>query len=71
MPRNLKLTLAYNGTGFHGWQIQPEKPTIQGALVEAIREITGESVTVHGSGHWLMDEARDQVVPKLAAFFGG
>jgi pimeloyl-ACP methyl ester carboxylesterase len=28
-----------------------------------------EGVTVHGSGHWLMDEARDQVVPKLVSFF--
>jgi len=28
-----------------------------------------EGVTVKGSGHWLMDEARDQVVPKLTAFF--
>jgi pimeloyl-ACP methyl ester carboxylesterase len=28
-----------------------------------------EGVTVKGSGHWLMDEARDQVVPKLAGFF--
>ena len=28
-----------------------------------------EGVVVKGSGHWLMDEARDQVVPKLVAFF--
>ena len=30
-----------------------------------------EGVVVKGSGHWLMDEARDQVVPKLVSFFGG
>ena len=30
-----------------------------------------EGVIVQGSGHWLMDEARDQVVPKLVSFFGG
>ena len=30
-----------------------------------------EGVIVKGSGHWLMDEARDQVVPKLVSFFGG
>ena len=29
-----------------------------------------EGVVVKGSGHWLMDEARDQVVPKLVTFFG-
>jgi pimeloyl-ACP methyl ester carboxylesterase len=28
-----------------------------------------EGVVIKGSGHWLMDEARDQVVPKLLAFF--
>jgi pimeloyl-ACP methyl ester carboxylesterase len=28
-----------------------------------------EGITVQGSGHWLMDEARDQVVPKLVGFF--
>jgi pimeloyl-ACP methyl ester carboxylesterase len=30
-----------------------------------------EGVIVKGSGHWLMDEARDQVVPKLVSFLGG
>ena len=30
-----------------------------------------EGVVVKGSGHWLMDEARDQVVPKLVSFLGG
>src|SRR5437667_4863795 len=48
--RNLKLILAYDGTDFSGWQIQPEAPTIQGALASAIGRITGENVLPQGSG---------------------
>lgn len=47
---NLKLTIAYDGTEFHGWQIQPGRPTIQGALGEVVRKLTGERLTVFGSG---------------------
>jgi tRNA pseudouridine38-40 synthase len=45
-----KLVLAYDGTDFHGWQIQPERITIQGTLAEAIERITGERVLPQGSG---------------------
>ena len=48
--RNLKITLAYDGTDFFGWQIQPEKPTIQGALSDAIFRVTEERVLPQGSG---------------------
>src|SRR5258706_6292728 len=48
--RNLKLTLAYDGTGFSGWQIQPGRPTIQGLLAFAIGRLTGENVLPQGSG---------------------
>lgn len=48
--RNLKLTLAYDGTGFCGWQVQPDTASIQGALGEAIGRITGEKVLPQGSG---------------------
>jgi tRNA pseudouridine38-40 synthase len=47
--RNIKLTLAYDGAKFHGWQIQPGLATIQGSLTDAIRKITQEPVTVHGA----------------------
>jgi tRNA pseudouridine38-40 synthase len=47
---NWKLTLAYDGTPFNGWQIQPGLPTIQGTLAEAIHRITGELVLPQGSG---------------------
>ncbi|HUQ50477.1 MAG TPA: tRNA pseudouridine(38-40) synthase TruA [Terriglobales bacterium] len=50
MARNIKLTLAYDGTHFNGWQVQPERATIQGALGEAIERITGEKVLPQGSG---------------------
>ena len=45
-----KLTLAYDGTDFHGWQVQPGKPTIQGELQAALGRITGESPLPQGSG---------------------
>lgn len=48
--RNLKLTLAYDGTDFAGWQVQPGLATIQGQLAIAIGRITGEKVLPQGSG---------------------
>jgi tRNA pseudouridine38-40 synthase len=45
-----KLTIAYDGTRYHGWQVQPGLPTIQGAVATAIRQITGETVLPQGSG---------------------
>jgi tRNA pseudouridine38-40 synthase len=47
--RNFKLTIAYDGADFHGWQSQPGIPTIQGALNDAARKITQERITVHGA----------------------
>ena len=48
--RNLKLTVAYDGTDFAGWQIQPGAGTVQGTLASAIGRITGEKVLPQGSG---------------------
>jgi tRNA pseudouridine38-40 synthase len=48
--RNLKLTLSYDGTDYFGWQIQPERPTIQGTLASAIGRIIGGKVLPQGSG---------------------
>jgi len=48
--RNIKLTLAYDGTDFAGWQVQPASSTIQGTLASAIGRITGEKVLAQGSG---------------------
>src|ERR1700686_2381174 len=48
--RNLKLILAYDGSDFAGWQVQPDAATIQATLAAAIRRITGEAVLPQGSG---------------------
>ena len=48
--RNLKLVLAYDGTDFCGWQVQPGATSIQGTLSSAIGRITGEKVLPQGSG---------------------
>jgi len=47
---NWKLELAYDGTDFHGWQIQPDHPTVQGELADAIERVTGEKILPQGSG---------------------
>jgi tRNA pseudouridine38-40 synthase len=47
---NFKLTLQYDGTDFHGWQIQDELRTVQGELTRALSLIEGHHVVVHGSG---------------------
>ena len=48
--RNIKLTLAYDGTDFCGWQVQPDAPSIQGTLASVIERLTGENVLPQGSG---------------------
>ncbi len=45
-----KLTLSYDGTGFHGWQVQPGLRTVQGTLAEALLHVTDETVLPQGSG---------------------
>jgi len=47
--RNIKLTIAYDGSKYHGWQIQPGRRTIQGELIEAISELLGWRVRVCGT----------------------
>jgi tRNA pseudouridine38-40 synthase len=50
LPRNLKLTLAYDGHDFAGWQVQPDQLSIQGTLVSAFEHLTGEKTLPQGSG---------------------
>jgi tRNA pseudouridine38-40 synthase len=45
-----KLTLAYDGTEFHGWQVQPGERTVQCELQAALGRVTGESPLPQGSG---------------------
>ena len=48
--RNIKLTIEYDGTGYHGWQIQPNVETIQGTIEGKLAQITGETVRLVASG---------------------
>jgi tRNA pseudouridine38-40 synthase len=48
--RNLRLLLAYDGTGFHGWQRQPGLPSVQACLEEAAARILDEPVKLYASG---------------------
>ena len=48
--RRLRVTVAYDGTEFHGWQVQPELPTIQGTIEAVLTEIEGAPVQITGSG---------------------
>jgi tRNA pseudouridine38-40 synthase len=48
--RNWRVTLAYDGTDFQGWQVQPGQPTIQGELQAALGRVTGETPLPQGSG---------------------
>jgi tRNA pseudouridine38-40 synthase len=50
MKRNLKLTVAYDGADFSGWQVQPGRATVQGSLAAGLLRITGERVLPQGSG---------------------
>ena len=49
MKRNIKLTLEYDGTDWHGWQVQNNAATIQGALETALAKITQEPIRVTGA----------------------
>ena len=48
--RYFKLTIAYDGTDFHGWQMQANKPTIQGEIVNVLQRLTQEKIILHGAG---------------------
>ncbi len=50
MGRNLKIVLSYDGADFSGWQVQPGRPTVQGALAAALERLTGARVLPQGSG---------------------
>jgi tRNA pseudouridine38-40 synthase len=47
---SIKLTVSYDGSEFHGWQIQPGKSTVQGALVEVAERLTQHRVQLFGAG---------------------
>ncbi len=62
MPKTFKLTIAYDGTAYGGWQRQPNAVTVQELLEKALAKLAGQRVTVHGSGRTDAGvHARDQV----------
>lgn len=50
MSRTFKLTVAYDGTTLAGWQVQPDRKTVQGLLESALAKLTGCRIPVVGSG---------------------
>ncbi|HXP87172.1 MAG TPA: tRNA pseudouridine(38-40) synthase TruA [Bryobacteraceae bacterium] len=63
--RRIRITLSYDGTEYHGWQVQPGLPTIQGTLEGVLELIEGAAVNVHGSGR---TDAGVHALAQVAAF---
>jgi len=63
--RRIRITLAWDGTEYHGWQVQPGLPTIQSAVERVAAEIEGASVSVIASGR---TDAGVHALAQVAAF---
>lgn len=63
--RRIRITLSYDGTDYHGWQVQPGLPTIQGVLESVLAEIESAQVKVEGSGR---TDAGVHALAQVAAF---
>ena len=72
--KNIRLIIAYDGTGYFGWQRQKEKPTIQGAIEQKIETIAGKPVSLIAAGrtdagvHALHQVANFRVASHLTPF---
>jgi tRNA pseudouridine38-40 synthase len=63
--RRIKLEISYDGTNYCGWQTQPDVPTIQNSLEKLLCKITGEQISVTGSGR---TDAGVHAIKQVAAF---
>jgi tRNA pseudouridine38-40 synthase len=63
--RRIRIRLSYDGTDYHGWQVQPGLPTIQQTLEEKLSEMEGAPVQVAGSGR---TDAGVHALAQVAAF---
>jgi tRNA pseudouridine38-40 synthase len=63
--RRIRIAVSYDGTNYHGWQVQPDLATIQGELQLALAQIEGSPVHVHGSGR---TDAGVHALAQVAAF---
>jgi tRNA pseudouridine38-40 synthase len=65
MPRNIRLTFAYDGTRYAGWQIQPDRVSLQSTIEEAIESLTGERVSLLSAGR---TDAGVHAIGQVASF---
>jgi tRNA pseudouridine38-40 synthase len=63
--RRIRITVNYDGTNYHGWQVQPGLPTIQGVIESVLSEIESGEVKVEGSGR---TDAGVHALAQVAAF---
>ena len=67
MERNILLTIEYDGTGFSGWQRQPERRTVQGTLEEALSRVCAIPIQVDGTSR---TDAGVHALGQRASFHG-
>ncbi|HDO35591.1 MAG TPA: tRNA pseudouridine(38-40) synthase TruA [Nitrospirae bacterium] len=63
--KHIRLTIQYDGTGYAGWQVQPDMPTIQGLLEGALEQVTGENTQVISAGR---TDAGVHAIEQVASF---
>lgn len=64
--RNIKLTIEYNGKNYKGWQRQPDQPTVQQQIEDALYKITKEKININGSGR---TDAGVHALGQIATFY--